>query len=108
VRQRDSLVRELNVFEAEAIRPLAEHEFEQIRRLAHTTFGLDLKPGKEELVSSRLGRLVRTGRFRSFHEYYRHVVADRTGEALARMIDALATNHTAFLREPDHFDFLRR
>ena len=23
------------------------------------------------------------------------------------MIDALATNHTAFLREPDHFEFLR-
>ena len=24
------------------------------------------------------------------------------------MIDALATNHTSFLREPDHFDFLRQ
>jgi chemotaxis protein methyltransferase CheR len=36
------------------------------------------------------------------------VLEDKTGEALARMIDALATNHTAFLREPDHFDFLRK
>jgi chemotaxis protein methyltransferase CheR len=94
--------------ERETIRPLAEHEFEQIRRLAHRSFGLDLKPGKEELVASRLGRLVRNGGFRSFHEYYRHIVGDATGEALASMIDALATNHTAFLREPDHFEFLRR
>jgi chemotaxis protein methyltransferase CheR len=82
-------------------------EFDEIRELAHRTFGLDLKAGKEELVSARLRRLVRNGGFRSFHAYYRHVVGDSTGEALAAMIDALATNHTAFLREPGHFDFLR-
>jgi chemotaxis protein methyltransferase CheR len=90
------------------VRPLAPEEFDQIRKLAHRVFGLDLKPGKEELVSSRLGKLVRGGGFRSFHDYYRHIVQDTTGRALAGMIDALATNHTAFLREPDHFDFLRR
>lgn len=89
------------------IRPLGDHEFEQIRRLAHRVFGLDLKSGKEELVSSRLARLVRGGGFRSFHDYYRHIVEDTTGESLAHMIDALATNHTAFFREADHFDFLR-
>jgi chemotaxis protein methyltransferase CheR len=94
--------------EADPIRPLAAHEFDQIRRLAHQVFGLDLKPGKEELVTSRLGRLVRGGGFRSFQDYYRHIVGDTTGEALANMIDALTTNHTAFLREADHFDFLRR
>jgi chemotaxis protein methyltransferase CheR len=92
----------------DAIRPLADHEFEQIRRLAHRSFGLDLKPGKEELVAARLGRLVRNGGFRSFHEYYRHIVGDSTGDALASMIDALTTNHTAFMREPDHFEFLRQ
>jgi chemotaxis protein methyltransferase CheR len=90
------------------VRPLAPHEFEQIRRLAHRAFGLDLKPGKEELVSSRLGKLVRGGGFRSFQEYYRHIVEDQTGQALASMIDALTTNHTSFLRESDHFEFLRR
>lgn len=86
---------------------LGARDFEQIRQLAHGTFGLDLKPGKEELVSARLRRLLRKGGFRSFQDYYRHVLADRSGAALAAMIDALATNHTAFLREPDHFTFLR-
>src|SRR5579863_8251400 len=85
---------------------MAQQEFDQIRQLAYRTFGLDLKSGKEELVSSRLRRLVRTGGFHSFQEYYRHVLGDSTGEALAGMIDALATNNTAFLREPDHFRFL--
>jgi chemotaxis protein methyltransferase CheR len=92
---------------AGAVRPIAAHEFDQIRQLARQTFGLDLKDGKEQLVAARLSRLVRAGGFRSFREYYRHVVADLTGEALAATIDALATNHTSFLREPDHFDFLR-
>jgi chemotaxis protein methyltransferase CheR len=86
---------------------LESRDFEQIRQLARDTFGLDLKPGKEELVSARLRRLVRKGGFRSFQEYYGHVLTDRTGVALAAMIDALATNHTSFLREPDHFTFLR-
>jgi len=92
----------------DTVRPLSELEFDQIRKLAHRVFGLDLKPGKQELVSSRLGRLVRQGGFRGFDDYYRSIVADRTGESLAEMIDALTTNHTAFIREADHFEFLRR
>ena len=92
----------------DAVQPLAPQEFEQIRQLAYRTFGLDLKSGKEELVSARLRRLVARGGFRTYHDYYRHVLQDTTGQSLASMIDALATNHTAFLREPGHFDFLRR
>jgi chemotaxis protein methyltransferase CheR len=94
--------------EWDAVRPLNQREFEQIRKLAHQTFGLDLKAGKEELVSARLRKLVRNCGLRSFQEYYQHIVEDSTGQALAGMIDALATNHTAFLREPDHFQFFRQ
>jgi chemotaxis protein methyltransferase CheR len=94
--------------ESDGVQPLAAREFEQIRQLAHRTFGLDLKHGKEELVSARLRRLVRDGGFHTFQDYYKNVVADRTGTALLAMIDALATNHTSFLREADHFEFLRR
>ena len=87
--------------------PLQPREFDKIRRLAYDTFGLDLRTGKESLVSARLGKQIRQSGFRSFDEYYRHVVADKTGESLIHLIDALATNHTSFFREPAHFDFLR-
>jgi chemotaxis protein methyltransferase CheR len=90
-----------------SVRPLGQREFDQIRELAYRTFGLDLKPGKEELVSARLQRLLRSGGFRSYQDYHRHVLGDSTGESLMALIDALATNHTSFLREADHFDFLR-
>jgi chemotaxis protein methyltransferase CheR len=86
---------------------LRPHEFEQIRQLAYQTFGLDLKPGKEELVAARLDPLLRAGEFGSFRQYYDYVVSDRSGRALEALVDALATNHTSFLREPEHFDFVR-
>ncbi len=92
---------------AQAVAPLSGADFEHIRRLARESFGLDLKAGKEQLVAARLGRLLRDGRFRSYRELYRGAAEDATGETLATLIDALATNHTAFVREPDHFDFLR-
>jgi chemotaxis protein methyltransferase CheR len=88
-------------------RPLTPAEFDDIRRLAYDHFGLDLRKGKEELVSARLGRLIREAGFASFEAYCRHVRDDRSGEALAAMIDALTTNYTGFFREPAHFAFLR-
>ncbi|HTS27501.1 MAG TPA: protein-glutamate O-methyltransferase [Bryobacteraceae bacterium] len=91
----------------EAVRPLTPLEFEKISRLAYERFGLDLKRGKEELVSARLGKKLRQEGLRSFQEYYQSVLEDKTGEALVGLIDALTTNHTSFLREPPHFEFLR-
>jgi len=93
---------------ATEIRPLTAREFEQFRRLAYDKFGLDLRTGKETLVSARLGKKIRQLNFRSFQEYYRYVTEDRTGEALTAPIDALTTNHTSFFRESAHFKFLRQ
>src|SRR5579862_2528830 len=87
---------------------LKEREFRQISELAHERFGLDLKPGKEALVASRLGKKLRQRGFGSFADYYQHVLSDGTGEALVELIDALTTNHTSFMRERAHFEFLSR
>jgi chemotaxis protein methyltransferase CheR len=89
------------------IRPLTAAEFESIRALARQKFGLDLRSGKEQLVAARLGKQLRRLGLRTFHQYYDYVRAEPTGQALVEMIDALTTNHTSFLRERSHFDFLR-
>ncbi|HXE14561.1 MAG TPA: protein-glutamate O-methyltransferase CheR [Bryobacteraceae bacterium] len=86
---------------------LSAREFDQIRKLAYEHFGLELRDGKEQLVSARLAKLLRELKLKSFQQYYDYLLADRSGEALTAMIDALTTNHTSFFREPDHFDFLR-
>jgi chemotaxis protein methyltransferase CheR len=87
---------------------LTASEFRQIRELAYQRFGLDLKSGKEALVAARLGKKLRKLGFQTFGEYHRHVLADSTGDALVELIDALTTNHTSFLRERAHFEFLAR
>lgn len=86
---------------------LEEREFDQFRKLAYEKFGLNLTDAKHELVATRLGKKLRELKLPSFRAYYDLVVSDKTGEALIAMIDALSTNHTLFLREPAHFDYLR-
>jgi chemotaxis protein methyltransferase CheR len=86
--------------------PLRAAEFEEIRTFAKQRFGLDLRHGKEDLVSARLARAVRQGRFRSYREYLDSVQTDKSGDALTALINALTTNHTSFYREPLHFEFL--
>jgi chemotaxis protein methyltransferase CheR len=87
---------------------LKASEFRQISELVYKRFGLDLKQGKEALVAARLGKRLRQKGIKSFAEYYRHVLDDSTGEALIELIDSLTTNHTSFMRERAHFEFLER
>lgn len=87
---------------------LSHRDFERFQSLAHETFGLSLGGAKRDLVASRLGKKLRELHLKSFRDYYDLVVADKTGETLAAMIDALSTNHTLFLREAAHFDYLRQ
>ncbi|HUV68455.1 MAG TPA: protein-glutamate O-methyltransferase CheR [Terracidiphilus sp.] len=85
---------------------LTAKEFASICDLARVEFGLELGTGKEQLVASRLGKLMRKLGFTSFRDFYKHVQGDRTGDALVELIDVLTTNHTSFFREQVHFDFL--
>jgi len=85
---------------------LSVRDFNRIRKLAFDYCGLDIEEGKEELVASRLGKIMRGLNIPTYGAYYDHVMADQTSQALVTMIDSLTTNHTSFFREPQHFAFL--
>ena len=89
------------------IRPMTTREFASIRKLAFDTCGIDFADSKKAMVASRLDRTLRKLSLSSYEDYYLHVRDDVSGIALREFIDALATNHTNFLREADHFVFLR-
>lgn len=87
---------------------LTDRELTTIVRLVYEKSGITLNEGKRALVTARLQKRLRLGGFDTFTAYLRHVEADRTGAELSGLLDAIATNHTSFYREPQHFEFLAR
>jgi chemotaxis protein methyltransferase CheR len=86
---------------------LSPEQFERISRRVYEVCGIELPPGKEGLVKSRLVKRLRRLGLDGFEKYLALVEGDRTGRELAEMVDLLTTNKTSFFRESEHFDFLR-
>ena len=86
---------------------LKDSEFQQFSRYVQETCGINLHEGKKALLKARLGKILRGRNFRSFKEYYDHVINDRSGNELTILLNSISTNLTYFFREPQHFDFLR-
>ena len=81
-------------------------DFEKIRCLIYEKCGINLHEGKKELVSARLGKRLRAGKFPSFARYYDYVVTKEGADELVCMIDSISTNLTYFFREDSHFQKL--
>jgi len=86
---------------------LGEHELQRLSRLLYDASGITLHGGKGPLVIARLRKRLTVQGYRSFAEYLDAVERDRTGAALTELVDAMATNHTSFFREPQHFAYLQ-
>jgi chemotaxis protein methyltransferase CheR len=82
---------------------LSDGEFSDFCRLIHRHAGIYLPSHKKELVRARLVKLLRARGLTSYQDYYRHILADRSGGELTQLLDAISTNQTAFWREPAHF-----
>ena len=85
---------------------LSDHDLAAIVRLVYEKSGITLHAGKRALVIARLQKRLLQGGFGTFREYVRRLQSDPSGDEVTAMIDAIATNHTAFFREPQHFAFL--
>jgi chemotaxis protein methyltransferase CheR len=86
---------------------LSESEFRKISDMVYSHCGINLHDGKKELVRARLAKQLRLGNFKTFPQYMRHVLEDKTGKEFSLLIDSISTNLTSFFREGRHFEFLR-
>jgi len=87
-----------NVAEAEACQYIANLVYDRCR--------IRLHEGKDALIKARLGKRMRKHGFAGLAEYCEFLRADGDEEEITRVIDALTTNFTNFLREEEHFKFL--
>jgi len=91
-----------------AIPEPSDRDLAAIVRLVYEKSGITLHNGKRALVTARLQKVLKLGGFGSFKDYLRCVQADTSGGEVTTLLDAIATNHTAFFREPQHFEFLAK
>lgn len=86
---------------------ITDKEFRQLADYIKSNYGINLKKEKQTLVIGRLTNVLTSKGFTNFSDYYDYVTADKSGEAVITLIDKITTNHTFFMREPDHFYFFR-
>lgn len=80
--------------------------FDAIRKIVYEKSGINLKPGKESLVSARVGKRMRALNLTDHEEYLRCINNDSSGKEVVSLIDAISTNVTSFFREAHHFSLL--
>ncbi len=84
---------------------LREKDFRDISSMVYASCRINLKEGKEKLVTARLSKRMRSLGISSFRDYI-ELVKENDREYM-NMVDSLSTNLTSFFRESKHFDYLR-
>jgi len=85
---------------------MSDIEFDELCRILKGEFGIDMGK-KKEIMKSRLETYLREEKIDSFREYINCLKNDATGKRKVDMANILSTNHTYFMRESEHFEFLR-
>ncbi|NMA95566.1 MAG: protein-glutamate O-methyltransferase CheR, partial [Clostridiales bacterium] len=86
---------------------ITDTEFKKLANYIRDNYGINLRKEKKLLVIGRLGPILTQLGFNNFTQYYEYIISDKTGAAVTTLLDRITTNHTYFMREVDHFYYLR-
>lgn len=84
---------------------IQEKEFLKLVDYIQDNYGINLHQ-KKTLVEGRLSNVVAEMGFDNFDAFLKYVFSDNTGKEVTMLVNKLTTNHTFFLREPQHYDFM--
>lgn len=86
---------------------MTDQEVQRIVRFIRNKSGIDLI-NKKILIEGRLDSYLARNGYHNAGEFMDMVEADITGELSETLVNIITTNHTYFMREFEHFDFLKR
>jgi chemotaxis protein methyltransferase CheR len=81
-------------------------DFSRVRELIYQRAGISLSPNKQEMVYSRISRILRARGLTRFETYLQQLEATDNAADWQEFTNALTTNLTAFFREAHHFPIL--
>ncbi len=85
---------------------LTDDDFNRLVAFMKKKYGINLEK-KRTLIEGRLANTVSSRGFASFREFIDFAFNDRTGNETMQLVNKLTTNHTFFLREPEHFEYMK-
>ncbi len=85
---------------------ISDESFEILVRFIRKNYGINLER-KRVLVEGRLSAPAAAAGFESIDGYVSNVLSMTDRKEVTKLVNKLTTNHTFFMREPDHFDFMR-
>ncbi|MBQ8568893.1 MAG: protein-glutamate O-methyltransferase CheR [Oscillospiraceae bacterium] len=85
---------------------LTDSDFLRLVDYMKSNYGINLEK-KRVLIEGRLGSIVRANGFESFKDYLDYAFQDPTGKETITLVNKLTTNHTFFMREPEHFEYMK-
>ncbi|MFN7914088.1 MAG: protein-glutamate O-methyltransferase CheR [Vicinamibacterales bacterium] len=94
----------MSVVDADLV--LTDRDMQRIATLVYERSGITLHDGKRPLVVARLQKRLRALSLDTFGQYLKFLENDRSGDELVLLLDSIATNHTYFFREEQHFKLL--
>lgn len=88
------------------VKDITDSEFNRLVSYMHDNYGINLS-SKRVLIQGRLGNMLNDRGFNSYDEYLDTVIADTSGAEVTTILNKLTTNHTFFMREPEHYTYLK-
>ena len=85
---------------------LTDQELKEMSDFVEKNYGIVLIK-KKTLIQGRLSHTLRERGLSSFREYMDLIYKDKSGVEITNFLNKITTNHSYFMREEEHFRFLR-
>lgn len=85
---------------------MSEEEFVRISVFLKSRYGIDMSQ-KKVIMNGRLENYIHNNGWKNYNEYMNAVEKDITGRLEKELVDLLTTNHTFFMRETQHFEYMK-